>query len=318
MSLVLKLLLFVMAVAFSLISVPVQGQDRDPVVWQVEFEGNETYDQVVLRSVIAIETPSFWQKLIGKTDDYLVDEDDLQRDRIRLERYYQRRGFDRVQVNVEREPGEKEWKERIRFRISEGTPLRIGSFEWSIEASEASEQRIVQSRLFRRAEQRHDFQSGVRYQTIRESEVSGLFLSAMEAEGYAYAEVEMDVSEPDSQGEVDIEMVLKPGPRMRYGEFSIEGEYSIRESIILRETGISSGDVYREDEIQDAQRELFNHHLFRFATLSIPEEAASDSLLDATIRVRQEETRAVRLSLGFGQEEKLRGEVGWEHRNVGG
>lgn len=311
-------LLYPLALVCFLFVVPLHAQDREPVAWKVEFEGNETYDRVVLKNVISTSTPSLWEKLIGKTGDYIVSEDELLRDRIRLERYYQRRGFDRVTVSTEREPGEKEWKERIQFRISEGTPLRIGSFEWSIEASEESSQRIRESRLFRRAEEQHSYQPGVRYQSIRESEVEGLFLSAMEADGHAYADVELEVSDPDSQGEVDIHLILKPGPRMRYGEFSIEGEYTVRESLILRETGISSGDLYREEEIQDAQREVFNHHLFRFATLSIPEEASPDSLLDATIRVRQEELRAVYLSAGYGQEEKLRGEIRWEHRNVGG
>ncbi|MEX1212224.1 MAG: BamA/TamA family outer membrane protein [Balneolaceae bacterium] len=318
MSPLVRRLLFALVFVYGLLTEPVQGQDRDPVVWEVVFDGNETYDRVVLNNVIATDTPSLWEKLTGKTGDYLVNEDELRRDRIRLERYYQRRGFDQVTVNTEREPGDKEWKERIRFRISEGAPLRVGSFEWSIDGSVESARRIRESALFRRAEQQHNFQPGVRYQSIRESEVTGLFLSAMEEDGYAYSVADLEVSEPDSQGEVEIRLTLKPGPRMRYGGFSIEGEYTVRESVILRETGLSPGDLYREDEIQEAQRELFNHHLFRFATLSIPEEASPDSLLDATIRVRQQEPRAIRISAGFGQEEKLRGEIGWEHRNVGG
>src|SRR5690625_7440003 len=69
--------------------------------------------------------------------------------------------------------------------------------------------------------------------------------------------------------------------------------------------------------IQRAQRNIFNHHLFRFATITLPEQE-QDSTLTALIRVREYEPRSIQAELGVGREETVRAQVAWQHRNING
>lgn len=291
------------------------AQERDEKVWQVKFEGNETYSRMILRDIIAISAPSAAQKIFGRTADYILNENEIRRDVIRIQRYYQRRGFDQATVGYRLEERRREWRKRVVFEIDEGSPIRISDVVINFDSSEESEEIIRESREFQRAVERHDYQPGNRYQTIRSSDVEGLFVRAMEESGYAYAEVDIEAEIDTTNRSASVTILNRPGPRKTFTSFDIVGDLSVPERVIIRETGIREGEYYSRSKMQRAQRELFNHHLFRFATISIP-EVPTDSTLELTIRVREHPQRSVQTTLGFGREELLRGQLTWQHRNV--
>ncbi len=291
------------------------AQERDEVVWQVKFEGNENYSRMVLRDIIAISAPSTAQKIFGRTADYIFNENEIRRDVIRIRRYYQRRGFDQAEVGYRIEERRKDWRKRVVFEIDEGTPLRISDVDIQFDSSDESEQVIRESRDFERGVNRHDYQPGNRYQTIRASDVEGMFVRAMEESGYAYAEVEIEAEIDTTNRSASVTILNRPGPRKTFTSFEVIGDLSVPERVVTRETGIREGEYYSRSKMQRAQRELFNHHLFRFATIAIP-EVPTDSTLNVTIRIREYPQRSVQTTLGFGREELLRGQLTWQHRNV--
>ncbi len=162
----------------------------------------------------------------------------------------------------------------------------------------------------------HDYQPGERYQTVRESDVEGLFIEAMEESGYAYASVQFEADIDTVARQTSLRIVNTPGARQKFGSFNIIGDLSVDERVLIRETDIREGDFYSHEAMRRAQRELFNHHLFRFATISIPELAPPDSTLDLTMRIRENPQRSLYTTLGLGREEYLRGQITWQHRNV--
>jgi outer membrane protein insertion porin family len=291
------------------------AEEREEVVWKVDFEGNETYSRMVLRDIIATDRPSIFNKILGRTSDYVFRENEVRRDVIRISRFYERRGFDQVQVSYRIEERRKEWRKEVIFEVDEGEPLRISDVNIAFDASEESEDVIRASRDFQRALNRHDYQPGNRYQTNLSSDVEGLFIRSMEESGYAYAEVDITADIDSLNRSASIEILNIAGPRKTFTSFNIEGDLSVDERIVERETGIRTGDFYSRSRMQSAQRELFNHHLFRFATIGIPDEPA-DSTLEVSIRIREYPQRSIQTTLGFGREELLRGQVSWQHRNV--
>jgi outer membrane protein insertion porin family len=293
----------------------VNAEDRDEIVWRVNFEGNETYSGMVLRDIIATDRPSFFNKILGRTSAYMLRENEIRRDVIRIRRYYERRGFDQVQVSYRIDERRKEWRKEVVFEIDEGEPLRIRDVQVAFDASDESEDVIRASRDFQRAISRHDHQPGNRYQSIRSSDVEGLFVRAMEESGFAYAEVDISAEIDSVNRAVSVEILNIAGPRKTFTSFEIEGDLSVDERIVERETGIRRGEIYSRSRMQSAQRELFNHHLFRFATIGIPDEPV-DSTLTVSIRVREYPQRSIQTTLGFGREELLRGQLSWQHRNV--
>lgn len=294
-----------------------EGEEREPIVWNISFEGNESYSSMVLREVIATTPPGFWEKLRGRVNNYILNERELRRDRIRIERYYQRRGYHNVEVTFEVESRSKEWQKKVNFRISEGTPLQIIHSEVHIEADSLTRQEISEAREFRRLLERHQYREGVRYEPLREPDVRGRFLRILENRGYAWPEVRIDAQVDSLANTASVEITAVPGPKTYFSNIEIEGDLSVPERVIIRETEIREGDLYNAGRIQEAQRQIFGHPLIRFATINIPEQPR-DSTLDIRIRVREHPLRTIQASVGFGREELLRGQVSWQHRNING
>ncbi|MDZ7720113.1 MAG: BamA/TamA family outer membrane protein [Balneolaceae bacterium] len=290
---------------------------RNPVIWSVDIEGNETYRNIVLKEVIACDSPTIFQKLFKRFEDFYYTEDMVRRDRIRLRRYYERRGFHNVDVNYRVTSGDKEWKKNILFTIREGVPLSIQSSEVTIHADSSVSREIRESRDFDRAMSRHEFRAGRRFESIRRPDVEGAFLQALQNLGYAWPEINIQTAVDSLAGLVDVDIQITPNAKTYFSEFQVEGELSVPKRTLLRQSGLREGELYTKSEIQDAQRNIFNHHLFRFATITLPEQD-HDSTLTTLVRVREFEPRTIQASVGVGMEEIVRGQVQWEHRNING
>lgn len=294
-----------------------ENTDRDPVVWKIDFEGNETYGSMVLADITATNSPNFFQKLLGKHGAFSLNEMELRRDRIRITRFYERRGFINVNVDFEVVSRNREWRKEVIFRIREGEPVIIRSAEIVIDADEDTADLIRESRDFSRAAKRHEFREGRRYQSLLITDVEGIFLRAVENQGFAWPEISVDAVIDSVTNRADITITARPNERSYFSDIRIEGDLSVSEGILLRETEIREGELYNRDKMQESQRQIFNHHLFRFATITLPEQP-KDSTLDVLMRVREHPQRSVQASIGFGREEYLRGQLGWRHRNISG
>ncbi|MDX1641658.1 MAG: BamA/TamA family outer membrane protein, partial [Balneolaceae bacterium] len=288
-----------------------------PVIWKVDIDGNETYREVVLKQVIASESPSFIKKMFNRFDEFYFDEFEVRRDRIRLRRYYERRGFHNVDVSYEITEDDESWQKVIRFTIMEGVPLRIVSSDVMIEADSSTVQEIRDTREFERALSRHEFRVNRRYEPIRQADVQGLFLETLGNLGYAWPEIDIQTTVDSLASEVAVEIHLTPNSKAYFSDFEVEGELSVSRHILLRQSGLEVGEQFSRQKVQEAQRNIFNHHLFRFATITLPEQP-HDSTLSALIRIREHEPRTIQASVGVGMEEIVRGQVRWEHRNING
>jgi outer membrane protein insertion porin family len=292
-------------------------QEDSGYVWSVSFEGNEEYSGIVLSEIISTDKPNFFQKLFKKLDDYEFNEMELRRDRIRIVRFYERRGYHNVEVNYRIVERSKNWKKDVIFTILERTPIRITSSNITLQAPQEDIDRIQQKDEYVRTVNRHQFREGRRLEMIRQPDVEGAFLLAMENCGYAWPEVDISVDVDSVANQASVNIIVKPNSRTYFTSFEVEGDISVPERVVTRQTDIKTGEIYSRDIMQSAQRSLFNHHLFRFATITLPEQP-QDSSLSALIRIREYEPRTVEASVGVGREEIVRGQLSWQHRNING
>lgn len=285
-------------------------------VWHLTFEGNDEFTDMVLMEQIVTEDPSFWKKLqFWDRTGYELNETDVKKDAIRIQNYYQRRGFIHATVSYRIEDGNRSWKKHVYFEIDENEPVTVSTVNYQIRSKPGHSEEIFQSRRFQNAQEEQAFREGKRYQPIVEPEVRGLFTDALKNLGFAYANVnvETQIDSVNLAAEVTIEGVT--GPKTYIDSIQVEGIQSISKGYILREANVHPGDLYTQEKLQEAQRQLFNHHLFRFATVSITEQP-QDSSLTLLMRLRENEPRSLTLLAGVGTEEKLRGETSWTHRNI--
>lgn len=296
----------------------IQDQDPDimPQIWSVNIEGNNEFSDIVLKRQISAESPSFLGKLkFWDREGFEFNETEIKKDVVRLRNFYNRRGFVNVEINYQVREGNKEWKRRVTFNIEENMPVRIRTLSFEFEGDSKNIEEVWQNRAFQRAQERHAYQEGNRYERIKETEVIGNFTDVFKNLGYAYANVNIAAYVDTSKLAASIDIKSDLGPKTFIDSVNVVGTETISKEYILRESGIEHGNQYSLQKLQDAQRELFNHHLFRFATISIPEQP-KDSTLTLLMRLREREKRSVEIQGGFGTEEKLRGLVSWTNRNV--
>ncbi len=293
----------------------VMAADTEPPrVWRVYIEGNDSYSDLVIREVIANRSVSFTDRLrFWKKPSSLYSETEVRRDVVRIVRFYQRRGFPDVRVTYSVETPRKDWRRNITFEITEGRPIVIESM--SIDFIDfADSEALLEDRLFRRASRSNPLREGRRYEHIKHSEAEGQFTNTLKNLGYAFANTSVNASVDSLNYTAKVAIQLDPGPKAYLGEIRIEGNETVSETLVRKESALETGQPFDQRRLTRAQREIFGHHLFRFVTLHIPEQPR-DSTVDLLIRVRENPLRSVNVQGGLGTEELVRGRVTWLHRN---
>lgn len=301
------------------LSLSAQDSEMEDQVWKVDITGNATFANFVIKNQIATEAPNTWQKLtFWDNKGHELDEIKIKKDVIRIRNYYRRRGFVNVSVNYKiTNTGNKEWKKKVEFIVREQYPIKIRSVDFKIDANGINPDSITSDPDFQYAMQNHAYRKGNRYETVREPEVIGRFGDVFKNMGFAYADVSIEAKVDTSALTADLTILGNLGPRTYIDSVDVEGDLSVSKDYVLRESALKKGEQYSTDKLQEAQQELFNHHLFRFATISIPDQP-EDSTLILQMRIRERKKRSIELLAGLGTEEKIRGEVSWTHRNVAG
>lgn len=293
-----------------------QDDPADPKVWNLDIRGNTTFKDMVIKNQIATVAASFWQKLkFWNRSGYDYDDIEVRKDVIRIERFYQRRGFDEVQVSREVSTGNKPWKKNVTFIIHEQKPIRIRQVSYVCNADSTTEHLILDSKEFEKTRDKQAYQPGNRYEIVKKPDVVGAYETTLKTLGYPYADMHIYANVDSAMKSADLLFEVDPGPRAYIDTIKVEGEQHIPKRLVRRQTGLNKGDRFNQKKLQEAQRQLFNHHLFRFATISIPKQP-HDSTLNLQVRVRENAERSVEIRGGIGTEEKIRGQASWTHRNV--
>ncbi|MDR9419782.1 BamA/TamA family outer membrane protein [Gracilimonas sp.] len=304
-----------------------QEEPEVPRVWNVKIEGNETFEGLVLRNIISNESPSPFKRFVfWKKPGMLLNENDVRRDVVRIERFYQRRGFDDVEVRYRIEDLSKEWRKKVVFEVAENQPIRIKNVQFKIDASPRDSIIIYDDQKIASIRQRLPYRQGRRYETVNQAEVVGNLESALKNMGYPYAQTEIQAKVDSISKSANITLKSIPGPRARFDSVIVDGANNLPRKYIARETGIQKHELFSEKQLREAQREVFNHHMLRFAIISIPDQP-QDSLINIKVRVRESPLRSIQLSFGVGNLTRIenfwddfyklfRGQVSWTHRNV--
>ena len=290
-------------------------EDIRPQVWGLDIQGNEQYSNMVLNNVIATEAPGLFRRLrFWNRQGFDYMETEVRRDAIRIERFYHRRGYPLARVTFQIEEGSQEWRRAVTFIVQEGPPMFIESQEYVIHGDDVSLEELETNRRFTQSQENHGLQTGERYQFIRHSDVEGRFLNTLRDLGYAYANVEVTADMDTVANTAAVYINLNPGPVAYFENIIVTGTGSVSEEYVIRESSIRPGERFSQDKIREAQRQIFSHHLFRFATLTVPTQPI-DSTVDININVREHALRSIRLLGGVGVEEIVRTDVSWQHRN---
>jgi outer membrane protein insertion porin family len=304
-----------------------QEDPEPPRVWSVKIEGDRTFEGIVIKDVISNEPPSPFKKMLfWKKPGMLLNKNEVKRDVIRIERFYQRRGFDDVIVNYRIEDLNKEWRKSIIFNITENSPIRVNTVDFVISSSAEDSSLIFKNEDFSEIKNNLPYKKGQRYETVNQAEIEGRLVGSLRNLGYPYATSQVKTEIDSVAKQANVILINTSGPRARFDSVIVEGEKNLPAKYIIRETGIQSGELFSENKLREAQREVFSHHMLRFALINIPEQP-KDSSINIKVRVKETPLRSIELQFGIGNLTRIedgwtdiyklfRAQASWTHRNV--
>ena len=260
------------------------------------FEGNNSFSDAELAKTI-VTTPSAWARrylYLPFAVKHCLDRTEFPNDRARLIIFYRRRGYPRVTVDTvvkQLAPGAVE----VRFKINEGPPIIVRSFVLRGLDSVPERAQIVRDLPVREGGRFDRFAIDAAADTVRERSHNN---------GYPRADAVNSFAVNDSALSAWDTLTVTPGPRTRIGAIKIQviplpgKQQQIPTRIVRRIMGLDSGRLFREDEIVDAQRALYQTEAYQH--VSITPDSSSDSLVTLYANLAEAPMHAARVGAGYG------------------
>jgi len=239
---------------------------------------------------------------VGSTYDELRWKQSL----TRLRRFYEERGYLRVEV-VAAPPDFDEAGTGVSLRVNvrEGPVFRVESltFRGGVATLAGRERELTQayvSKLF---------------QPLFRPEIEHALQEDYEHQGYPDAVVTVRAEMDESNGAVALRVDVTPGERVTIEHFRISGNVRTRDSAILGLIDIDKGTLYDSERIRKAFRDLYATGLFESVTLGLEGTGPERTLLVEVVETRSVE---IRVEPGYGSYEGPRLLLGIQENNFQG
>src|ERR1700722_4238647 len=144
-------------------------------------------------------------------------------------------------------------------------------------------------------------------------------LSAMQEQGYAFAQVDAPVAYEAADAPVlDVSFHVVAGAKVRIGEIHVEGLQRVHESLVRRRLLLHSGEIYKPSAIEAARHDLLGMNVFSQVSVQVGSKADESGDVPITFKLRERLRHSINLSAAYSSDLGGSGGVSWPVRNVFG
>ena len=141
------------------------------------------------------------------------------------------------------------------------------------------------------------------------------WLSSM---GHLYANVAISEPERREENVVDLFLSIEEGPLVKLGRIIITGNENVKSEIIRLALDLDEGEVLTLEKILKAQERLYDLGVMNSVEAELVNPGEPAERKDLIVTVSERHRYVVGFKVGYGSEDKFRGEAAVTHRNVGG
>lgn len=285
----------------------------DPEIRSLTFSGNRAFDDAGLSQIVATTESSWWRRTfrLGGTRRCLV-RDELARDQLRIELYYQKRGFWKAEVDTIVTPRGNDGV-AVRFDITEGEPIRLAELGISGLDSVRGRETILRGL---------DLSTGGPFDEFRLEALRDSLYTRLLDNGYPGAILlrAFDIDTIAQRATYHIE--VNPGRLARIEDVVVvvdttRGEpQRIRSRTVKKILGLRPGNIYRRRDVLRAQRNLYATDAYRHIEIGLaPEQSAEDSLLVIQASLIEGDMRTMQAGVGWATIDCFRTQATLTDRN---
>jgi outer membrane protein assembly complex protein YaeT len=277
-------------------------------VTDLSFTGVEAVSQKQLKSILATAESS---KLPWGPKRYFGRQE-FEADLKRIEAFYADRGYPDARVkSFDARLSEDQTSVKVQVNIAEGEPVtveRIVLEGFDPLPDERERQLPAQLPL----QQGRPLDRAL-LQASRETA-----LDALRDSGYPYASVAMSETAGSDRRRAVVMLKAEAGQDAIFGPIEIVGNTSVSDAIVRRQLWFRPGQLYEQDKLRESQRRLYGLQVFQFVNVEpVGLENKSPEIV-TRVTVTEGKHRRVTYGVGYGSEEKARGEIDWRHVNFFG
>jgi len=271
--------------------------NKHPEVRRITWEGVHHVDQFELEKSIETQQSScrnvFFSPICRwisrsatlMTKHYL-NHDQLAQDIIRIRVYYWVRGYRSAEADTSVTPNGD--GVTVTFRITEHDPTLVRRVTIAYDSTLLSERRIKKQQLLK---------SGEPLDLTQLDSMRVLYTNEMWAQGHSDAQVDTSIVLDSARLVADVHLDLIPNHRTFVGPISILGLNKVSESTVLNALTFHSGELFRQGDVIESQRNLFESSLFRLAAVEVPPQF--DSVKKVTVTLVEAPLHEPSVSAGF-------------------
>lgn len=319
------------AASTAIAQAPLHLVDGETTVRKISFRfrGSQTFEGDRLREQISTQAPGFFDRVRGwgsilpgvQRPTFPFDPITLQKDVVRLRRFYRQNGFPRPEIDYPASQLDTTSNQiHLVFTIQEGTPLIIQEIQFLTGDGDALLPTTFEGALdedWRAFRRQSDVETGERYTEYKRTRIDENLHAWLRNQGFAFAQVQSRVQIDSVGHDATLRFLVDPGPLAYVSEIMIEGNESVSDQIVRRELPFSVGDRFSAAKVSEGQRRLFDLSLFRVALADVPDQPR-DSTVTVRYRVRETQLRAYSGQVGYGTHPGVTLEGSWRHRNFFG
>jgi outer membrane protein insertion porin family len=288
-------------------------QENEPVVRQLNFEGNNAIRDEVLAAAIVTTNSSwfaraFFFRSLGLGAKRFFDEEEFRRDVVRLSVLYKRSGYPDAVIDtlVRREPENV----YITFRIIEGEPIRVTDLDITGLDS-------LVPWLRRRSVLDLPLQVGDPFNRYDMQASADSITQRLRDRGYPSARVFTAFESNQEAKTAKVTLDVDPDGRAEIGRIGVVGVERVDTSVVRKLLVARTGRRYSQEELFESQRNLYESDLFRFATVNIDSGSYNpgDSVVPLAVQVNESKPRRIRGGFGYATFDCFRGSLGWTSRD---
>ncbi|MEN3975034.1 autotransporter assembly complex family protein [Emcibacter sp. SYSU 3D8] len=146
----------------------------------------------------------------------------------------------------------------------------------------------------------------------------GQVMAKLPERGYPRAKLAVQDFKADHKtGKLTARVRIDTGPRVRFGEISLDGLASVKSGYVLKSVTWKTGDVYDSRKVEAFRQELTEMNLFASIRIDTDDPLQGDRQ-PVKIRLREAKHRSIGATASYSTVNGPGGSVFWEHRNIFG
>ena len=272
-------------------------KNETPEVRRLVFEGVEHIDVHELARAISTRA-SKCRSIIIKPfclashsptleDKHYLDRSELRRDMLRIRLFFWKHGFRETEVDTTvTRTGPNQVS--VTFTVQENRPTLIRTLDIDRDPVLISDR--IRSRLIL-------LQPNEPLDLVMLDSMRVLFQNELWDRGYGDGVADTTVVVDTATRLADVRLKLVPGRRTTVGKITIAGYERINEATIRNTITFKTGDLYRQSEVLESQRNLYESNLFRLAAIYVGPQP--DSVKNVNIDVSESPLHEMRLGPGL-------------------